>query len=393
MSAYEGLHPAVGALDVCPLVWLDPADRDAARARPLAPSPSGSARSASRSSSTASWPPPPSAASAPTSATAAWPSSGCGWRAASCAPDHGPDAAAPARRRHPGHRPPAARRLQRRARQRRPRGRPRRRRRAARVGRRPARRAGDRPRPRRAAAARSRPTSTTRSRCRSALVVERVRELAAPLGARPVEAELVGLVPEAALAGYPEDVPIRGFDPAPHTIERRLEGIERQPPPRPTRFEPMAQTKKKRRKQAQGDPGRPHRRQAPRPPAQPPGGESAGPLAPRQAAPSAATRRRPGAARSSAALVAAVIFFVLLLLLFKRPVGAVARPRRLHARLLHPGRLLHRPDDVDGDASGRGSGPAEELSAAGWLSTSRCSPSGRSPRTASSSAARAPTGS
>ena len=64
-----------------------------------------------------------------------------------------------------------------------------------------------------------------------ALVVERVRALAAPLGARPVEAELVGLIPEAALAGYPQDVPIRGFDPGRHTIERRLEGIERQPPP------------------------------------------------------------------------------------------------------------------------------------------------------------------
>ena len=55
-----------------------------------------------------------------------------------------------------------------------------------------------------------------------ALVVERVRELAAPLGARPLEAELVGLVAEAALAGYPGDVPIRGFDPARQTIERRL---------------------------------------------------------------------------------------------------------------------------------------------------------------------------
>jgi glutamate formiminotransferase / 5-formyltetrahydrofolate cyclo-ligase len=55
------------------------------------------------------------------------------------------------------------------------------------------------------------------------LVVERVRELAAPLGARPVEAELVGLAPAAALAGYPEDVPIRGFDPAGHTIERLLD--------------------------------------------------------------------------------------------------------------------------------------------------------------------------
>ncbi|HEY5977513.1 MAG TPA: hypothetical protein VIT85_06615 [Solirubrobacterales bacterium] len=55
-----------------------------------------------------------------------------------------------------------------------------------------------------------------------ALVVERVRALAAALGARPLEAELVGLLPEAALAGYPDDVPIRGFDPAKHTIERRL---------------------------------------------------------------------------------------------------------------------------------------------------------------------------
>jgi glutamate formiminotransferase len=54
------------------------------------------------------------------------------------------------------------------------------------------------------------------------IVVERVRELAAPLGARPVEAELVGLVPAAALAGYPADVPIRDFDPAAQTIEARL---------------------------------------------------------------------------------------------------------------------------------------------------------------------------
>jgi glutamate formiminotransferase len=53
-------------------------------------------------------------------------------------------------------------------------------------------------------------------------VVERVRELAAPLDARPLEAELVGLVPAAALAAYPEDVPMRGFDPDQHVIERRL---------------------------------------------------------------------------------------------------------------------------------------------------------------------------
>ncbi|HXR60779.1 MAG TPA: hypothetical protein VN732_05585 [Solirubrobacterales bacterium] len=53
-------------------------------------------------------------------------------------------------------------------------------------------------------------------------VVERVRELAAPLGARPLEAELVGLIPRAALAGYPDDVPMRGFDPRRHVIEARL---------------------------------------------------------------------------------------------------------------------------------------------------------------------------
>lgn len=52
-------------------------------------------------------------------------------------------------------------------------------------------------------------------------VVERVRALAAPLGARPLEAELVGLIPAAAMSGYPSDVPVRGFDPSLHTIEGR----------------------------------------------------------------------------------------------------------------------------------------------------------------------------
>jgi glutamate formiminotransferase len=53
-------------------------------------------------------------------------------------------------------------------------------------------------------------------------VVEAVRQLAEPLGARPVEAELVGLIPAAAMVDYPADVPIRGFDPERHVIERRL---------------------------------------------------------------------------------------------------------------------------------------------------------------------------
>jgi glutamate formiminotransferase len=56
-------------------------------------------------------------------------------------------------------------------------------------------------------------------------VVDRVRELAAEHGARPVEAELVGLIPEAALEDYPQDVPIRGFDPNQHVIERRLAAL------------------------------------------------------------------------------------------------------------------------------------------------------------------------
>src|SRR5262249_33223041 len=49
--------------------------------------------------------------------------------------------------------------------------------------------------------------------------------LAAPRGAGRWEAELVGLIPAAALRGYPEDVPMRGFDPARHVIERRLEAL------------------------------------------------------------------------------------------------------------------------------------------------------------------------
>lgn len=56
-------------------------------------------------------------------------------------------------------------------------------------------------------------------------VVERVRVLAAPLGARPIAAELVGLIPEAALDGYPVDVPFRDFNPARQTIERRLAAL------------------------------------------------------------------------------------------------------------------------------------------------------------------------
>jgi glutamate formiminotransferase len=55
-----------------------------------------------------------------------------------------------------------------------------------------------------------------------AAVVARIGELAAPAGARPLDAELVGLIPAAALEGYPDDVPIRDFDPDRRVIERVL---------------------------------------------------------------------------------------------------------------------------------------------------------------------------
>lgn len=55
-------------------------------------------------------------------------------------------------------------------------------------------------------------------------VIARIRVLSEPLGATPLEAEVVGLVPEAALAAYPSDVPIRDFQPDRHTIESRLAG-------------------------------------------------------------------------------------------------------------------------------------------------------------------------
>ena len=55
------------------------------------------------------------------------------------------------------------------------------------------------------------------------MVIEEVRALAATRGARPVAAEVVGLVPEAALRELPEDVPLRDFDPARQVLENRVE--------------------------------------------------------------------------------------------------------------------------------------------------------------------------
>jgi glutamate formiminotransferase / 5-formyltetrahydrofolate cyclo-ligase len=50
-----------------------------------------------------------------------------------------------------------------------------------------------------------------------AMVVAAVRS-----HAEVASAELVGLAPAVALDGFPEDVPIPGFDPARHLIENAL---------------------------------------------------------------------------------------------------------------------------------------------------------------------------
>jgi glutamate formiminotransferase / 5-formyltetrahydrofolate cyclo-ligase len=52
-----------------------------------------------------------------------------------------------------------------------------------------------------------------------AVVVERIAELAGETGARPAAAEVVGLVPAAAMEGFPEDVALPGFEPERHVIE------------------------------------------------------------------------------------------------------------------------------------------------------------------------------
>jgi glutamate formiminotransferase/glutamate formiminotransferase/formiminotetrahydrofolate cyclodeaminase len=55
-----------------------------------------------------------------------------------------------------------------------------------------------------------------------AKVVAEITRLAAEHGAKPIEAELVGLAPEAALKGYPDEPPIRDFDPTCDVIENVL---------------------------------------------------------------------------------------------------------------------------------------------------------------------------
>jgi glutamate formiminotransferase len=51
-------------------------------------------------------------------------------------------------------------------------------------------------------------------------IVEYVRERA-----EVAEAELIGLAPRAAFEGFPDDVPLRGFDPERHILEEVLRAV------------------------------------------------------------------------------------------------------------------------------------------------------------------------
>jgi glutamate formiminotransferase len=220
MAAYEGLHPAIGALDVCPVVWLDPADRDAARTAALAVA----ARLGDLGLPVFLY---GELASRPEHVERAYFRNGglaelwLRMEGGELRPDYGPDAP---------HRTAGATLVTARtplaafnveldsddvelAR-------------AVAAGLRET--GGGLPGVRAIGLALSSGRTQVSINVHDPLavplaeVVERVRSLAAPLGARPLEAEVVGLIPRAALAGYPADVPIRGFDPEATTIEARL---------------------------------------------------------------------------------------------------------------------------------------------------------------------------
>jgi glutamate formiminotransferase / 5-formyltetrahydrofolate cyclo-ligase len=221
MSAYDGLHPAVGALDVCPVVWLDPADRDVA---------AGAARAAAERIGALGVPVflYGELAAAPERRERAYFRNGglaelwLRMESGGLHPDHGPDEPHPrAGATLVTARPPLAAfnveldsgDIE-----------------VARAVAAGLREAGGGPAGVRAiglllSSGRAQVSTNVHDPLSVPLgeVVALVRELAAPLGARPVEAELVGLIPQAALGGYPDEVPIRGFDPARHVIERRLE--------------------------------------------------------------------------------------------------------------------------------------------------------------------------
>jgi len=220
MGGYEGLHPAIGALDVCPLVWLDPAGKDAGRREAvelaeqlgglgvpvflygeLASRPERAERAYFRNGGLAElWlrmeggglrpdfgPPLPHRTAGATLVTARPPLAAFNVELDSGDVELAQSVAAGLRESGGGL-------------------------------------AGVRAIGLALASGRTQVSTNIHDPFAVSLaeVVSAVRTLAAPLGAMPVEAEIVGLVPGAALAGYPSEVPIRDFDPARQTIEARL---------------------------------------------------------------------------------------------------------------------------------------------------------------------------
>ena len=242
------------------------------------------------------------------------------------------------------------------------------------------------------------------TRCRWRGWSSEITRLAAEHGARPVEAELVGLAPEAALEGYPDDPPIRDFDPAEHVIERV---IDERSLARSTRF--RAWPRRRRSAAAStaapraaastpapraGPRNRAEARQRARPAARADGQERRPPgrAAAREAADAGRARFRRACDRRRALLRPA-----------RARLQAARSPRRSGSRsscsvfyvpmAYYTRPLLLQPAPAQGSArSGRArTGRQRRLSYARWRWTSGCSPSARWPRTASSSAARAPT--
>ena len=134
-------------------------------------------------------------------------------------------------------------------------------------------------------------------------VVELTRRLCESRGTRPVAAELVGLVPAAALAGWPEELPIVGGDPAGGRSSRA--SLRRRAP----RIVAHAGQRQATPSQASRHPDRKHQ-PTPEPPApriarrrwrrRAPAARAAARAAASSAS-TAATCRRPGAAPASAA--------------------------------------------------------------------------------------------
>jgi len=213
MGAYGGVHPAIGALDVCPLVWLDPADRDAARTEAIATAaqigglgiPVFLYGELARG---------PGRAERAYFRNGGLPELWLRMESGELGPDFGPELPHPrAGATLVTARPPLA---------------------AFNVE----LDSGDIEVARSVAAGLResggglpgvRAIGLLLSSGRAQISTNIHDPLAVPLGAvvgaGPLEAELVGLVPAAALSNYPGDVPIRDFDPDRHVIERRLAAL------------------------------------------------------------------------------------------------------------------------------------------------------------------------